>query len=107
MEKNGRIEQWAEQLLGKGEIIAETDKTSARDAAVAAVRAHFFALQTNADLETLKTKSESLIRDCHDSGVRAGTAPGVPAKSLSDSLFDLSEDELLASRLPKGGVDML
>jgi len=98
--KTGRISQWASQLLGKGDLVPESDKTSARDAVVAAVKAHFLSLQTDTELDSLRTKCTSLIRDCHDSGVRAGTVPRAPDKSLSDSLFKLSEEDLLAPGMP-------
>lgn len=92
----GRVRQWSEQLLGKGTLLPETDKTSARDAVVAAARAHFVALQTDADLEALESAAQELMRASHDPGVRAGTESLAPAKSLSDALFAMSDEAILA-----------
>ena len=93
--KGQRVDTWSSHLLGNGIFIPENDKTSARDAVVAAARAHFMAVKVGADLEVLKKRAEQVIRDCHDNGVRAGSAAPAPSKTLVDSLFNLRDEDLL------------
>ncbi len=95
MQKKGRVAEWASQLLGAGEVVPENDQTSARDAAVAASRAHFLAFSDDGQVEALAPKATALIRDCYAQGVRAGSTPPLPTTPLADALFALSEQELL------------
>jgi hypothetical protein len=101
MEQEGRVQQWSQQLLGTGEVIPQNDPTAARDAAVAVARAHFLATKKESDLDALRVRATSLVRACYAAGVRAGTRPTAPEKSLADSLFHLGDEELLASATSK------
>jgi hypothetical protein len=94
-EGSGRTVTWSSRLLGTGDLLPENDKTSARDAVVAAARAHFTAVKTGGDLEALQPRVLTLIRACHDNGVRATPSAVAPVRTLSDSLFNLRDEELL------------
>lgn len=103
LKKNGRVEQWSSRLLRNEMLIAVNDQTSARDAAAATVQAHYYALRTDSDLEGLRRKSTLFMKQSHAKGVRAGNRPVLPTRSLSDSLFDLPDDELLGALAPTAG----
>jgi hypothetical protein len=116
----GRAAVWSDALAsGQENILPENDKTSARDAALAATRAHFLAIQNglpsaaegNASngpmrdeddlngsaLKKLAKRCFDLVRSCHDTGVRAGTQPAAPKLPLADALFQISDDELMGA----------
>jgi len=97
MKQDGRIQQWSEQLLGVDELIAQNDPNAARDAAAAVARAHFFATKNGGDLNALRARAICLVRACFSNGVRAGTRPATPQKSLAESLFNLRDEEILNS----------
>lgn len=91
----GRVHQWSEALLSAVPPLPHNDGIAARDAAVAGVRAHFRALASGADLDTLATRVVALIRESYREGKRAGTGVVTPRESLHETLFGMSDDEIL------------
>jgi hypothetical protein len=103
MREHGRVEEWSKQLVDVdvSEIMAQNDRSAARDAATAATRAHFLVSRNGGDLEALRFRAIAHMRACFSTGVRAGSQPVPPRKSLADLLFDLREEEILFSSSSK------
>jgi len=88
-----RIGRWAKQLAGGKLPAADVDRTSARDAVVAATRAHFEVADDSAKVSALRGNVEALVSSSREPGTRAGsTEPDFG--SLADALFNLPDEAL-------------